>query len=266
MATRADRIYEIIKNSGGRMSVANLRIELAKEENTDPEDLMNKIAPTVAQDNKIRSRSGVAERFKTFGNQMEEFGYISIYDTSHPVRSLRDPYEQIPELIQAANKKVKEQLEEAIQNLSWQKFESNFMTQVLEALGFSSVEVTQATRDGGVDARCFYNRGIIRGEACVSAKGWKPKNKVGRPEVQRMLGIGGRHDTVIIFTSSKFTPDAKKEAEPQWNPQRTVVLIDGDLIVDTCFREKIGVEEAPLPVFSKFVGFESEQEEESLEG
>ncbi len=183
---------------------------------------------------------------------------------SHPTRVTKDPYEQIPELIQAANKKVKAQLREAIQNLSWQEFESSFMTQVLEALGFSSVEVTQATRDGGVDARCFYNRGIIRSEACVSVKQWK--QKIGAGEVTKMKGIDGTHDTIVIFTSAVFTAPAKKVAKPQWNQQRTVVLIDGDLIVDTCFRERIGVKEVPIPAITEFVGLESESEESASYG
>jgi restriction endonuclease Mrr len=264
MATRADKIYEIIRNNSGRMKVADLTSELAKVEDTEPADLQNKVPSTAAQDNRIRRSSGRAVRFKIKRDGTEEHGYIGTYDTSHSVRSLKDPVEQIPELIEASNEKAKKQLKEEISNLEWQEFESSFMTQVLEALGFSSVEVTQATRDGGVDARCFYNRGIIRSEACVSAKKWK--QNVGPGEVREMKGLDGKHDTIIIFTSASFTPAAKKAAEPQWNPQRAVVLIDGNLIVDTCFSEQIGVKEVSLPVFSEFVGFEPEPEESISEG
>ncbi len=255
--TRADKIYGIIKNNGGRMKVSDLISELAKVEDTEPADLQNKVPPTVRQDNETRRSSGRAVRFKRSGDETEEYGYIGIYDASHSVRITKDqdPYERISELIEASNESVRNQLKEAIQNLSWQEFESSFMTQVLEALGFSSVEVTQATRDGGVDAKCFYNRGIIRSEACVSAKQWKSKVRVN--EVRSMRGVGGNHDTVIIFTSSKFTPDAEKEAEPRPN-SAAVVLIHGDLIVDTCFREGIGIRKVPIPAISEFVGLESE--------
>ncbi len=192
MATRADRIYEIIKNNGGMMRVADLISELAKVEDTDPTDLQNKIAPTVRQDNETRRSSGRAVRFKRVGDGTAERGSIGIYDVSHSARIKKDhdPYERISELIEASNESARKQLKEAIQNLSWQEFESSFMTQVLEALGFSSVEVTQRARDGGVDARCFYNRGIIRSEACVSAKQWKAKVPVR--EVQNMRGVRGK--------------------------------------------------------------------------
>lgn len=123
------------------------------------------------------------------------------------------------------------------------------MTQVLEALGFNTVEVTQRTRDGGVDARCFYNRGIIRSEACVSAKKWK--QSVGVGEVRGMRGVHGNHDTIIIFTSASFAKPAKEEAEKRHMNPATVVLIDGDLIVDTCFREGIGVKKIPIPTISQ---------------
>jgi hypothetical protein len=43
--TRADKIYEIIKDNGGRMRVADLIIELARVEDTDPADLQNKVPP-----------------------------------------------------------------------------------------------------------------------------------------------------------------------------------------------------------------------------
>jgi HJR/Mrr/RecB family endonuclease len=132
------------------------------------------------------------------------------------------------------------------------------MTQVLKALGFGSVEVTQRTRDGGVDAKCFYNRGIIRSEACVSAKLWK--HKVGVGEVDRMKGLNGNHDTIIIFTSASFTKPAQEAAKPRPR-QSPVVLIDGDYIVDACFREGIGVKKVPIPAITEFVGLEPESED-----
>jgi len=256
--TRADKIYEIIKNNGGMIRVANLIIDLAKVEDTSPADLQNKVPATVGQDNRIRRTSGRAVRFKLYRDDEAEFGHIGIHDV-HPKRSSKNPIEEIPELIEATNKKVKKQLKEAIQNLTWQEFESSFMTQVLEALGFNSVEVTQKTKDGGVDARCFYNRGIIRSEACVSAKLWK--QNVGVNEVNRMKGLWGTHDTIVIFTSASFTKPAKEAAKPR-PLQSPVVLIDGDYIVDACFRAGIGVSEVPdIPILTEFVGFEDESED-----
>lgn len=59
----------------------------------------------------------------------------------------------------------------------------------------------------------------------------------------------------MIVTSSEFSTEAKSEAEPSQN-QRSVVLIDGDLIVETCFTHSIGVKQVPLTTLYDFVGFD----------
>ncbi len=243
------------------MKVADIRVELAKVEEVDPGDLGNVVPPTVSQDNRIREQSGRRVRFNTYGSGTEQFGYIRIVEEAPLGRSksdfLKDPAKQIPELIEVANEKTKQQLKEAIQELSWREFESNFMAQVLEALGFTSVEVTRAVKDGGIDATCQYKRGIVRSEAYVSAKRWK--SNVGVNEVNQLKGLAGNADTGIIFTSASFTPRAKEAARPTQNT-RSMVLIDIDLIVEACFSQNIGVEDVPMPTLSNFVGFDSESE------
>lgn len=134
------------------------------------------------------------------------------------------------------------------------------MLQVLEALGFSSVEITQPTRDGGVDGKCRYTRGLVQSEAYVLAKRWNSKKNVDANEVDRLRGVKGVQDTGIIFTSASFTKGAKAAAEPE-SGGRFIVLIDGDLIVETCFAEEIGVKNVSLPVLSEFAGFDFDSEE-----
>jgi hypothetical protein len=269
VVNRADRIFDIIKSSGGKMRVADVRAKLAEVEEVATEDLGNVVSPTVGQDNKTRDQSGRRVRFKTYGYGTEQFGWVGIIEDAPLGRSkgdfLKEPTEQIPELIEAANNREKKRLKEAIMQLSWREFESNFLIQVLEALGFTSVEVTRAVKDGGIDAICQYKRGIVQSEAYVSAKKWKQGKNVGPNEVTQLKGLAGRADTGIIFTSASFTKKAQEAAEPVQG-LRSVVLIDIDLIVDTCFSENIGVKEAPLPKLSEFVGFEFELQEFELEG
>lgn len=244
------------------MKVAKIRRELARVEGVDVDDLGNIVSPTVIQDNKTRKQTGRAVRFNTFGDGTEEHGQISIVEQTRLERSkgkiLGDYVEQIPILIEEANNTTKKRLKEEISKLSWRAFESNFMTQVLEALGFSSIEVTQSTRDGGVDAVCRYRRGIVTSEALVSAKHWK-SNRVGPDEVQRVRGNVGNQDTAIIFTSSYFTDGAIQQAKPVAG-FRSVVLIDGNLIVETCFSQEIGVKSVNLPILSEYSGFDFNEE------
>ncbi len=262
MATRADRIFRILEEAGGRMRVADVRARLAEQEKVDPDYLLTTVAPTVSSDNKTKRQSGRRVRFNTYGDGTEEHGYVSLTEQVREQGSsdgFPEEYEKIQEFIDSANDATREKLRQEIAKLDWRVFESSFMIQVLEALGFTSIEVTQATRDGGVDARCFYSRGIVRSEACVSAKKWDAKRGVGPAVIREMLGVEGNHDTVIIFTTSSFNQGAKKAAAPQ--PRRpSVVLIDGDLIVDTCFREQIGVKRIDLPVLSTFERFEMEDD------
>jgi hypothetical protein len=263
--TRADRIFDIIQQHEGRMIVRDIHAELAKLEGVAVDDLTASIVPaTVGQENKYRGEQGRSKRFRISGDGEEERGWIGLRP-QHTVqaskkRILDDYSSQIPGLIEEANNRAKKQLQEAIAKLTPRQFESNFMLQVLEALGFSSVEITQPTRDGGVDGKCQYSRGLVQSEAYVSAKRWNSKNNVGADEVNRLRGVKGVQDTGIIFTSASFTAKAKEAAEPEPGA-RFIVLIDGNLIVETCFAEEIGVKNISLPVLSEFAGFDFDIEE-----
>ncbi len=157
----------------------------------------------------------------------------------------------IKNAIESANTTVRSRLKQAISQLSWREFESHFLQQVLEALGFENVQITQATNDGGIDAICRYKRLLIQSEAFVSAKHWKDSNKVGPEEVRQLRGIKGNADTGIIITSSEFTQGTVKEAEASQN-QRTIALINGDMIVKICFDNGIGVKKVDLPHLFEF--------------
>ena len=214
------------------------------------------VSATVRQDNNTRRSQGMALRFSHSGDGSEGWGYVSLREKTAGRRApgTSDYSQEIQEDIEKANNTVRQQLKKAIGNLTWQDFESNFLAIVLEALGFNDVQITQPTRDGGRDAICTYKRGIVSSETIVSAKHWK-KVKVGGKEVRDLRGQKGVADTGVIITSSDFTDEAKREAEPGQN-QRTIVLVDGDLLVDACLRNNIGVQEIGLPALYKFIGFE----------
>lgn len=265
MTTRADRIYDIIQQGGGRLKVNEVHRRLAQVESVPQSELASAIvSASVRTENKTRREAGRAVRFNVFGDGDEERGWISIREQvrleTSKTRILSDSASQIPALIEEANNRTKEKLKEAIRRLSWNQFESNFLLQILEALGFSSIEITQPTRDGGKDAICRYRRGLVLSEALVSAKHWSTA-KVGPDEIQRLRGIRGNMDTGIIFTSSTFTDGAVKEAEPSQN-QRSIVLIDGDIIVETCFSKNIGVKRLDVPILYEFANFSFEDEGE----
>ncbi len=106
--------------------------------------------------------------------------------------------------------------------------------------------MTQATRDGGADARVTYKRGIVKARAIVSAKRWSSKSSVSVEEVRMLRGIKGNEDTAIVVTTGRFTADAEREARPSQN-QRVVYLIDGKQLVEICKSHEIGVKKHKLP-------------------
>jgi restriction endonuclease Mrr len=260
MGNRADRIEQVLREAGSRLEVAEIAKRISKLEGTAPLNV-SVVSATVSQDNAIRDRQGRTPRFNNYGDGNEKHGYVSLRSPVVPTRisSSAASAATIPAFIETANSKIREQVKAAVSKLSWQEFESNFLSQILEALGFNSVEITQPTRDGGKDAICRYRRGIVNSEAFVSAKHWGGGKRVAVDEVQRLRGLRGNADTGIIVTSSEFTQDAKREAEPSQH-QRTIVLIDGDLIVDTCMQHAIGVKPVNLPTLYQFVGFKEESE------
>jgi restriction system protein len=254
MATRADRIEGILRQKNARMRVSELTEQLEELEQSTVNQ--STVSATVLQDNARREKQGIVPRFDIYGDGTEERGWVS---ARQGLPSQRDPTSEAEadataaEVIEKENAIVREKLKSAIRELSWQDFESNFLLLVLEALGFHQVQLTQKTRDGGVDAYCSYRRGIVDSQAIVSAKHWKSRD-VAADEAQRLRGIKGAADTGIIVTSSTFSDAATSEAEPSQN-QRSIVLVDGDLIVATCLSNSIGVDNVKLPVSFRFVGF-----------
>lgn len=165
MATRADRIYSLLeKEESGRLPVGVLAERLAKEEES-ASIYTSLVSSTVRQDNRSRDSRGLAPRFNHFGKEGdEEWGYISIRSSKRTTSMnnlVNNAEEQIPLFIEQSNAKVKEEVKKAIGLLTWQEFESNFLTDILEYLGFRDIRLTKATRDGGIDAYCTYKIGII---------------------------------------------------------------------------------------------------------
>jgi restriction endonuclease Mrr len=143
--------------------------------------------------------------------------------------------------IREANERVSDDIRKWLEQIDWRTFEITFLIKVLEALGFKDVQPTQATRDGGVDARVTYKRGIIEARAIVSAKRWKAAT-VPVDEVRNLRGLQGNEDIAIVVTTGIFSSDAKEAAQPSQN-RRAVYLIDGEMLIDVCKRHQIGVKE-----------------------
>jgi restriction endonuclease Mrr len=235
MERRVDRLARILEELGGRARIAQLLETLRAEEGTDAAG-HSAISIALNAENQRLVELGELPRFRT-AKSGEQWGWVSFESAGAEGGSVAA---EIEARIIEANRQVDSAIRERLQAMDWRTFESAFLTTVLEKLGFQDVEITQATRDGGADARVAYRRGIVSAKAIVSAKRWTTRSTVGVDEVRTLRGIRGDEDTAIIVTTGRFTTDAMREAAPSQN-QRVVFLIDGEQLVEICKRNQIGV-------------------------
>jgi restriction endonuclease Mrr len=241
-----------------------IRRELCAIED-DPDLSAPAIYAAIRNENERMVALGQAAPFRT-KREGEAYGWIS---TNLAGAQDGDPVQRIEAEIHRQNAAIDEKIREWLRKMDWRTFESKFLTQLLEKLGFQEVEVTQATRDGGVDARVSYRRGVVSAKALVSAKHWSG-GTVSVTEVRNVRGIPGDEDTAIIVTSGSFTTEAVGEAAKRAGVFRLVYLIDGNGIVNACKQHGIGVTRRQLPELfeldsSFLLGVDEEEEEEEDE-
>ena len=260
---RVDRIRRILESIDDcRARVWHVLRELRRMEGNS--ELPNAVVYiAVNAENRRLVAMGESPLFRTSSTGGEDRGWISIA----PPRSFGSGTlaGSIENEIIKANRKVDKDLYMLLEKMDWRTFENTFLERVLEELGFQDVEVTQATRDGGADARVTYKRGIVEAKAIVSAKRWSSKSAVSVEEVRMLRGIKGDEDTAIVITTGRFTADAEREARPSQN-QRVVYLIDGKRLVEICKRHEIGVKKKQLPAVlvldDEQLAFEEEADDE----
>ena len=238
---RVDRIERILQEFEGRARLKDVLDKLRSVEDNQCIPYQSAYLAVQLENERLEGQ-GERPKFVTSRNG-ESRGWVRLED---PEFAAGTAAEKLERRILQQNEKVGADIRTWLQGMTWRTFESSFLTSVLEALGFQNVELTHATRDGGVDARVAYRRGLVQANAIVSAKKWSTKSTVAVAEVRLLRGIQGHEDTAIIITTGGFTTDAKKEARPSQN-QRVVYLIDGDQLIDLCKKHQIGVKKVSLP-------------------
>ncbi|WP_349770600.1 restriction endonuclease [Acetomicrobium sp.] len=139
--------------------------------------------------------------------------------------------------IEQHNKKVRQELRNRLLNMEWYKFEE-LIGRLLAEIGFEDIEVTNSTRDGGIDVRGTLVVGdVIRTRMAIQVKRWK--QNIQAPIVQQVRGSLGAHEQGLIITTSNFSDGARKEAaRPDTIP---VALMNGEQLVLLLVEHGIGV-------------------------
>jgi restriction system protein len=119
---------------------------------------------------------------------------------------------------------------------------------LLRESGFSQVEVTGRTGDGGIDGRGIARiHGLLSFHVLFQCKRYQ--GSVGAPEIRDFRGaMVGRSDKGLFITTGTFTPAAVKEATRDGAP--AIDLIDGNDLADKLKEFSLGVTTATVEVVS----------------
>ena len=115
---------------------------------------------------------------------------------------------------------------EVVQSMSSASFEK-LCQRVLRESGFTRVEVTGRSGDGGIDGIGVLRIALLSFHVFFQCKRYK--GSVGAPAIRDFRGaMVGRTDKGLFITTGTFTPDAKREATRDGAP--VLDLIDGDTL------------------------------------
>jgi len=116
---------------------------------------------------------------------------------------------------------------------------------LLRQSGFTKVEVTGKSGDGGIDGVGVLRVNLISFQVLFQCKRWK--GSVGAEVVRNFRGaMQGRADKGLIITTGTFTSDARKEATRDGAP--AIDLIDGELLCTLMKDLSLGVRVRPVTV------------------
>jgi restriction system protein len=139
---------------------------------------------------------------------------------------------------ESENKTWQEELIELLFSLSPDAFE-RLVQRILRESGFSQVEVTGKTGDGGIDGKGIFKiAGLISFNVLFQCKRWQ--NSVSAGEIRDFRGaLQGRADKGLFVTTGSFTRDAIKEASR--DGATPIDLLDGEALVNKIKELKLGI-------------------------
>lgn len=122
-------------------------------------------------------------------------------------------------------------------------FFEQLVVNLLLEMGYGSDElsgrVLGKSHDGGIDG-VIYEDKLGLSKIYIQAKRNDSGNTIGRPLLQAFVGAMQDVQKGVFITTSTFTKDARNYAEGQ--QQKSLKLIDGDLLAELMIKYGIGLE------------------------
>jgi restriction system protein len=246
-------VVEAMKARGGSATIEEMEEDVAALMKL-PEDLL-------AIPHKNSSRSQFAYELAWVRTYLKKAGMAE--NSARGVWSLTEQGEKAtPEELRLIPKKIRWEKKEkdqapeldlavAVLELDWQEriltvlgemkadaFE-RLSQRVLRESGFTRVEVTGRSGDGGIDGIGVLRVNLVSFHVLFQCKRWK--GSVGASVVRDFRGaMVGRADKGLIITTSAFTAEARKEATRDGAP--AIDLVDGEAMCQLLKDLKLGVQ------------------------
>lgn len=145
--------------------------------------------------------------------------------------------EEIPE---SEKKTWREQVADILHNINPYAFEK-LAQRLLRECGFSDVQVTKKSGDGGIDGTGKLKiQGIFSFNVAFQCKRYK--GSVGASEIREFRGsLGTNIEKGVLITTGAFTRAARDEASSEG--KRLIDLMDGEELIDKLAEYGIGLNE-----------------------
>jgi restriction system protein len=131
----------------------------------------------------------------------------------------------------------KDQLLACLRQISSDAFE-RLAQRILRESGFTRVEVTGRSGDGGIDGIGVLRVNLLSFHVLFQCKRYQ--GSVGAREIRDFRGaMVGRSDKGLFITTGTFTSEAQREATRDGAP--AIDLIDGEQLCDVLKRLKLGI-------------------------
>jgi restriction system protein len=174
-------------------------------------------------------------------NDVKEINQKDVVDFVHSL--LKDKKDKaiddtVIEDSEVENKTWQEELMELLLAMSPSAFE-RLIQRILRESGFTQVEVTGKTGDGGIDGKGIFKiAGLISFNVLFQCKRWQ--NSVAASDIRDFRGaLQGRADKGLFATTGSFTRDAIKEASR--DGATPIDLLDGEALTNKIKELKLGL-------------------------
>lgn len=152
------------------------------------------------------------------------------------------PEEKIENAYQSYKVALKKQIIDHIMDCHPSFFEQ-LVVDLLLAMGYGSDDLSGKaigkSHDGGIDG-IIYEDEFGLSKICIQAKRYDSSNKIGNEPLQKFVGAMQSIQKGVFITTSSFTKSALAFAKEQ--QQKSLKLIDGDLLAELMIKYGIGLE------------------------